>query len=390
MANRIDCDSDSIRREKTIPIIDLQRRLREAGRIRIGTQVATAKGGTRPAKIDKFRFTSSDEQSINAVAGLYGGIPQRWDGAPVGEQYEVYSESSALDVIVPPVDLAWSQWMEAWTAGGCTKRCDGQTNVLNDSPCSCDLDSPDCKPTTRLGVILSDLDGIGIWRLQLHGWNGAQELLGTIEVLRTLQARGQMAPARLLLEQRQSKRDGKTFNFAVPVLDLQFNVAALAAAPASAPQIGSGVTPIPTEVLPVPDISDQLHAVDVTPAPSRRANAAVPLPPTGLAPRPAVPVTDDEEPKPTHAPARASTSAELSSDSTPGGASRRSVRRLFALLGGLGIRTDEERHTWATDSLGVKVESYNDLSQEQVYALSDAAAGKPAPSEQYGPDEAPF
>ena len=210
-----------------MPIIDTQRRLREAGRIRLGEKVATNNGKTRPGKLSAFRFTSSDEKSIRAIAAIYGGEVQKWDDAPVGDQWEVYSDTTSLDVIVPPVDLAFSQWMELWSGGGCTRRCDGQTNVLTNTACACDPDNPECKPTTRLSVIIMALEGIGVWRLETHGWNGAQELLGSIEVFRSVQSRGGMVPARLLLDQRQSRRDGKTYNFAVPVLDINVSVAAL-------------------------------------------------------------------------------------------------------------------------------------------------------------------
>jgi len=271
-----------------VPIIDLQRRLREAGRIRIGNQVAAkdrnGNDTTRPAKLDKFRFTSADKQSMLAIAELCGGEVTLWADAPVGEQFELYSDCKCLDVLVPPVDLAFSQWMECWSGGGCKKRCDGQTNVINDTPCSCDPDNPECKPTTRLGVILTAIQGIGIWRLELHGWNGASELNGAIEVLRVIQGRGAMVPARLLLEQRQSQKDGKTYNFAVPVLDLNLSVAALTggARPAA---IESGVTPIAQPA--TRSIGDQVAAVETPVAKPARANAAEVLPPTHVAPRPA-------------------------------------------------------------------------------------------------------
>ena len=38
------------------PIISLQRRLREAGRIRLGEKVATKNGKTAPSTLSEFRF----------------------------------------------------------------------------------------------------------------------------------------------------------------------------------------------------------------------------------------------------------------------------------------------------------------------------------------------
>lgn len=405
-----------------MPIISLQRRLREAGRIRLGEQVETRDGKKRPSKLAQFRFTSPDELTIKTIASVYGGEPRPWEGAPVGEQWELYTESTALDVIVPPVEVAWSSWMENWSGAVCRNRCDGQTDWKNDAACSCDPDSPVCKPTSRLGVILTAVDGLGIFRLESHGWTAAQELNGTIELLRVIQDRGQMVPARLLLEQRQQKKvvEGKvqTFNFAVPVLDLRVNLAALtagvnapreiSAAATEVPQLTPGVTPIQgPDDGPVPTVAEQLHAQ--APEPTRRANAAAKLPPTRLAPRPAAavpepaPVTSAQlnaavRPEP-DSPASESTptvnepqpDGASKSNRTAGGASQPSMRRLFALLGGKGIRDDLERHAWASTVLQREVTTFSELTQAEVSKLNDAATGAPPPTEpEYGPDEEPF
>ena len=52
-------------------IIDLQRRIAEIGRIRIGQQVPSGKG-TRPTKLSTFRITSPDCNRIQHAARLYG------------------------------------------------------------------------------------------------------------------------------------------------------------------------------------------------------------------------------------------------------------------------------------------------------------------------------
>ena len=366
------------------PIIDLQRRLREAGRIRLGEKVETRDGKLRPAKLAQFRITCPDELTIRTIAAVYGGEPRPWDGAPVGEQWELYTEATALDVIVPPVDVAWSQFFENWSGGVCRNRCDGVTDWKNDTICSCDMDSPACKPTSRLGVILTAIDGIGIFRLETHGWNGAQELNGAIEMLRIIQDRGQMVPARLLLEQRQQKKvgsDGKvqTLNFAVPVLDLRVNLAALTSAgqtpqlgaPSAAPSAVPYVTPIPTtaEDVEPPSVAEQMQAAK-TPEPRRQtARSAAPLPATRVAPR---------------------TTAEASAQRTAGGASQPSMRRLFALLGGKGVKSDDERHKWASDVLDREVASFSELSQTDVTKLNDAVEGNTPPRVEYGPDDEPF
>ena len=372
------------------PIIDLQRRLREAGRIRIGEKVETRNGKMAPSKLSEFRFTSSDERAIRAIAEMYGGVVQPWTGAPVGEQWEVVTESRVLDVVVPPVDLAFSQWMELWAGGGCARRCDGQRNVITDQPCVCDPDVPDCKPTTRLGVILTGLDGIGIWRLEIHGWNGAQELLGSIEVLRTMQSRGAMVPARLLLDQRQSKKGGKTHNFAVPVLDLTFNVAAALTDGAER----TSVTPIPRDE-PVLTMAEQLAAVDSPERlrPSLRAGAAQAIPKTGLVPRTAAEVLDAEV---------VSTSSKKPVVAEP--ETSPALRRLRAMMKGNTYINEygDDGQAWATAYLGRPVTALEELTLDEIKtleglirggAISSAASvtAVPVASEQYdNPNERPF
>ncbi len=182
------------------PILDIQRRMREVGRIRIGEQVPNSNGkGTHPAKLNAFRLTSQDEAVIRRAAEVYGGEPRKWEDAPTGAQWEVYTTAKAIDVIVPPVAYAFSQFYELWSGGGCQRRCDGNTEMISDSNCMCDPDERECKPHSRLSLILSDIEGFGVWRLDTQGWNAATELAGTIEVLEMLQGRGQMVPARLLL-----------------------------------------------------------------------------------------------------------------------------------------------------------------------------------------------
>lgn len=384
-----------------MPIIALQRRLREAGRIRIGEKVIGSNGKTRPAKIDRFRITSPDRLSMDAIAVEYGGEVRIWEGAAVGVQYELYTETTTMDVIVPPVDLAFSQFMELWSGGGCERRCDGQTNLITDKPCICDVESPDCKPTTRLGVILTAVSGIGMFRLEVHGWNAASELNGAIEVLRIVQNGGRMIPARLMLEQRQSKKDGKTFNYAVPVLDLNLSVAALTQAHGHPEIEKSHVTPIDASRSALPSVAEQIAATPVQKP--KRANAAAVLPATGIKPPPrgAAAVSVDE----IHADAETGEVKEpakpKASNKTEGGATTGSMRRLMALLNGnpdMPSGSAEEktkwRHDWAKDILFMSPSSpisYAKLDQEAINSLIKAAEGRPEIVEVgYGQSTEPF
>jgi len=268
-----------------MPIIDLQRRLTEAGRIRLGDK--GPKGA--PRKLETFRLTSSDRLLLDRVAALYGGQVSRWDAMP--GQYEITTEATTLDVIVPPSSMAFSQWLEMWSGGGCVKRCDGIWNTVADAPCSCDPEKRDCKPHTRLSVILRDLPSIGVWRLDTQGFYAATELLGAVELIQTIGNAGTMLPARLRLETRTVKRPGEgTKRFVVPILDVAQTLPELMATTGNIPGMpalaSGGMTPVPIDELPaapVATIAEQTAARRVRPA---RANAAQPIPSTGIIPRP--------------------------------------------------------------------------------------------------------
>lgn len=278
-------------------IIDLQRRIAEVGRIRIGQQVATSNGRARPAKLDTFRLTSPNRARIEQAARLYGGEPREWD-APAGRQWEVVTQADTLAVIVPPSDMAFSQYYELWSGGGCQRRCDGVTESISDGPCLCDPDNRDCAIHTRLSVMLRDVPGLGVWRIDTSGYYAAVELQGAVEVMQFAAARGQMLPAQLRLEQRMVKRGGQTRRFAVPVLDVEISPAQLVggAQPVMVEQ-GTGrvldadevkeiaaapLTPVPESVPERPAASVAEQAA--TPR-KRRRSTQQPIPETGLMPR---------------------------------------------------------------------------------------------------------
>jgi hypothetical protein len=200
------------------PIV-LQRRHAELGRIRLGYQKAITKRdgtpGTRPAKLETFRFTSPSERYITDLATLYGGQARAWDNSGKPE-FEVYTEAKSIPVIVVKGGL--SQYLEHWSGGGCQRRCDGQHELIKDRACICDPDDRLCKPTTRLSMMLPELEALGVWRLESKGWNAAAEIPAVAELAQFV---GDLVPAHLNLVERRSVKDGETSRFVVPVLDLQ-------------------------------------------------------------------------------------------------------------------------------------------------------------------------
>ncbi|WP_309029039.1 recombination directionality factor [Streptomyces alfalfae] len=220
-----------------MPILVLQQRLRELGRIRIGQKVATAKGGTRPAKLDRFRLTSPSRELLDRVAAKYGGTVAPWTPDGGAEQFEVITDAKRMPIHVPPQPV--SQYFELWSGGGCQRRCDGVTELLKDRPCICgpDPEQRQCKPTTRLNVVLSEIEGVGVWRLESHGYYAALELPGVAELL--AQAGGYVE-AFLGLEQRTAKREGKTHHWMVPTIDVAVTPAALMSGSAAGPALAGG------------------------------------------------------------------------------------------------------------------------------------------------------
>lgn len=278
-------------------IIDLQRRLREIGRIRTGDQTIS-NGRARPRKLERFRLTSRDRRVIEAAAERWGGEAAEWQ-APDGRQWQVYVAVDEIPVVIPPGDMSFSQSYEQWSAAGCQVRCDGRWDHISDQACHCDPSNRACEIHTRLSVMVPDLPGIGVWRLETQSWYAAVELGGLVELCTSQAEAGVMIPARLRLEQRTVKRfgaDGRpvTRRFAVPVLDLDVHPLALGAGGAAAGQLVAGaaagqpaarpaITPVPPpERALAPSVAEQVEAVEQErPRSSRQA----PIPRSGLRPR---------------------------------------------------------------------------------------------------------
>ena len=202
------------------PIITVQRRMAEQGRIRLGQKVATSGGRTRPDKLDRFRFTSANQRLIEAVAATYGGKAQPWDNDGKSE-WEVITDARSIPVIV--VKGGFSQWHEFWTKGGCKHRCDGEKDPAGNY---CNPQDPQHlqaieKPTTRLSVMLEQIEGLGVWRMETHGWNAAAELPSMAELAMHV---GDLVPATLYLAERssiiQTSKGPQTSRYVVPGLDL--------------------------------------------------------------------------------------------------------------------------------------------------------------------------
>lgn len=200
-----------------MPIHDLQRQAHEVGRIRLGDK--GSKG--QPRKLDCFRLTSQNRSILECASKRYGGEVRSWEGRP--GYFEVYLTVKELPFMASPVEL--SQWYELWKAGGCERRCDGSREWRSDTPCMCDPEARECKITTRFSVYLYELPGLGIFRLETHGFYAATELPAEAQWLIESARRGRPIRATLSIEQRQVKKAGEvTKNFIVPVIHTPLSI----------------------------------------------------------------------------------------------------------------------------------------------------------------------
>ncbi len=249
----------------------------QVGRIRLGT-----KDGKRPVKLDTWRLTSRDKVRLEAAAARFGGTVRPW--AERQGEFELVTKVSDLPIMLLPGQTI-SQYMELWSGGGCKRRCDGDTESLTDGPCLCDSENPECKPHTRLNVMLPDVPGLGMWRLDSTGWNAARELAGTAEFLEHATARGVLVPARLRIDQRTEVRDGQTKKYPVPVLDvdirsldaMQIAGTPLHELPNGKTELGS-YTPAPPKEIASVSVEQGLEAAAEKKPRARTARSAEPIP----------------------------------------------------------------------------------------------------------------
>jgi hypothetical protein len=251
-------------------VLDIQRRGQQIGRLRIGQQVSTGKKDAngnekmRPARLDTFRFTTGSRATAQAIAALYGGKIRDWSG-----EFEVITGQSEIGVTVPPRDEVVSQWYEMWSKGGCQRRCDSQHDQISNGPCLCPhasdpgdadevaraaLERADlakanppraCKLVTRISVMIPDLPGLGVFRLDTGSFYAAVEIGDSAALMQVARDRGVFLPAILRIEQRQRVAGGQTKKFPVPVLEVLATFRDLATGAIEAAGIAAQLPPAP-------------------------------------------------------------------------------------------------------------------------------------------------
>lgn len=207
-------------------LLNIQRRAAEHGRLRTGyTQ------GNRPVRSATWVVTSHSEEHVRTAADLWGGEVEQW--TPLNSnitQWRVITKASSIEALITPGDPL-NQYNEMWSAGGCQRRCDGETELLSRQSCLCARQFGEdwhtqpkgrvCSATSRFNVMLPDLSGMGMWRAETHSFYAASEWGGMVDmVLAGTDGKG-FVPVTLRIEPRQVVREGKTKKFPVVVVELR-------------------------------------------------------------------------------------------------------------------------------------------------------------------------
>jgi len=283
---------------------DLPTYWRELGRLRMGDREPLLRNGRpvlkdgRPVlkiiKLPRWRLTSQDEKRIQLAARLWGGTPEPWERAPEGDQWQVTTNVAWVPVRVPP-EAALTQKYELWTGPtGAARRCDGEFDEISGAECLCrDEQEADqsgetaraCKLTTRLSVVLEDLPGIGVWRLETHGfWSGTGLVTFAKRMLPYL---APYTPLQLRIERKRRpvvvNGERRLFEFPVAVIDSDKTMGELLAT-------GRAIAPPPG---PVAAIAARAHAAAGGPPPGA-AGGAPPGEPADGPPGPSGPTDDGD------------------------------------------------------------------------------------------------
>jgi hypothetical protein len=346
-----------------MPILDLQRSVRQVGRIRLGELAATRSGKAAPTKLGTFRLSSPQRQPIELAAHLYGGAVTEMRSDRSDDRWQVTTTSDSIPVIIPPTSHL-SQHYELWDAAGCQRRCDGQEATVMDgrpvrsATCACDPDRRDCTITTRLSVVLPELEALGVWRLDTKGWYAATELAGAADLCAAATGRGVPIPARLDLEQRTRRsrgQDGRpqTFKFAVPVLSVDVS---LPQAQAILGRVDTGTGEIARPPAPALTAGDTNHTSVNTSNTRPPPPAELPPPPPADIPAPRTAAQyQAAQDEPTEAP-------ELPLTEPSTGGMGEAQKWAAALRGNL---SDDDRHTLEGLTIGRPAARYDDLNVKQ-------------------------
>ena len=251
-------------------VLDLQRRSQQIGRIRIGQQVGTGKTGrdgkekTRPARLSTFRFTTQSKVMADAVAAQFGGTVQPWQN-----ELEVITTRDSIAITVPPRNEVITQWYELWSGGGCQRRCDSEHDIISNGPCKCapllaGFTDPDdrareryrlahenppkaCALKTRISVMVPDLPGLGVWRIDTSSYYAGTEIIDAAYLMQEARALDIFLPAILRIDHRSRVAGGETKKFPVLVVEVLATFRQITSGELAAGGINAQLPPAPGE-----------------------------------------------------------------------------------------------------------------------------------------------
>lgn len=356
-------------------------------RIRFGQQV-DGKNGKRPEKLtDAIRVTADNPDVIDAFNRVYGGERQEWKPDPHRNEFETYLPTRSLRIVLIP-GQSLTQWWEKWKRSVCERRCDSITEQKSGGPCKCTIRDPalrtaastECNPVTRVHVLCPDVEVIGAGMFVCNGLLAAQSLPESIANADAALRAGFFVPATLTVVEHRGLN-----HFIVPRIDTvgvsMFQMLEQADGRLANGELVEttrrvlGFTPMELEAGSneagggPPPLRTQLGQVDHSVPPAPRANAAQPIPPTGMAPRPVagdpgvidVPGEEDDYRDP---------------NATASGPSVNHVA-IWAREAGLD---DDGRHLlaeWASDGATASSTQLDDAARERAYnACQQIRAGQ--------------
>lgn len=207
-------------------LLNIQRRAAEHGRLRTGYT-----HNNNPVRSATWVVTSHSEEHVRTAAKLWGGQPEQWTPRnSTTTQWRVITKASSIEALITPGDPL-NQYNEMWSAAGCQRRCDGETELLSRQACLCAARFGEdwhqqkkgtvCSTTSRLNVMLPDLSGMGLWRAETHSFYAASEWGGMVDMVLAGTKGDGFVPVTLRIEPRQVVREGKTKKFPVVVVELR-------------------------------------------------------------------------------------------------------------------------------------------------------------------------
>jgi hypothetical protein len=207
-------------------IINMQRQLRELGRLRSGYT-----GPKGPVRSKTWILTSKDRELLDAAAAEWGGQAVEW--TPLNRtdrQWSLTTDTAMLPAFLPPGDPL-NQANELWSGGGAQRRCDGATEEKTGKPCLClaqfgpNWHTQDkklrCQPYSHLNLMLLNLPEVGQWRHTTKSFYGAAEIAGQVDLIKARIGPEPIVPVWLIIDQREKVADGKKTPYPVPVIKIR-------------------------------------------------------------------------------------------------------------------------------------------------------------------------